>query len=258
MVRHRDDRTNREPILEGVISRLALSHTKAPAIVVDDDADVIRVVEGRGAAVERRVIEAPLRRRRLPDQLREFPPIGLVAHTASRPSHKCYLRAARSRRQGRSPKGRAQREPWRCRAQLDADHVMADATEFGNRNQHRSAVRSVCHLRRVRNRQRTRKRRAEHSPFRCRFATLAPGREQPSGPPSGRDTAQNRGVAHAPAPSVTPAKCVSCAAQDAALCGPPNSQGRDTGDLRQSRPHVVSDQEPLPPARVSYSYVCRP
>ena len=28
-----------------------------------------------------------------------------------RPSHKCYLRAARRRRQGRSPQGRAQREP---------------------------------------------------------------------------------------------------------------------------------------------------
>ena len=33
----------------------------------------------------------------------------------------------------------------------------------------------------------------------------------------GTDKPQNRGVAHAPAPSVTPAKCVSCAAQNAAL-----------------------------------------
>ena len=39
----------------------------------------------------------------------------------------------------------------------------------------------------------------------------AQGREQPSGPASGRQSAPNRGVAHAPAPSVTPAKCVSCA-----------------------------------------------
>ena len=49
------------------------------------------------------------------------------------------------------------------------------------------------------------------------FATPTPGREQPSGPASGRTGPQNRGVAHAPAPSVTPAKCVSCAAQNAAL-----------------------------------------
>ena len=72
-------------------------------------------------------------------------------------------------------------------------------------------------LRCVRNEQRIRKRRADHSPFRRRFATAAPGREQPSGPASGRQSARNRGVAHAPVPPVTPAKCVSCAAQNAAL-----------------------------------------
>ena len=43
------------------------------------------------------------------------------------------------------------------------------------------------------------------------------GREQPSGPASGRQSAPNRGVAHAPAPSVTSPKCVPCAAQNAAL-----------------------------------------
>jgi hypothetical protein len=43
------------------------------------------------------------------------------------------------------------------------------------------------------------------------------GREQPSGPTSGRHEAKNRGVAHAPVLSVTLAKCVSCAAQNAAL-----------------------------------------
>ncbi len=56
-------------------------------------------------------------------------------------------------------------------------------------------------LRRVRNEQRTRKRRADHSPFRWRFATPAQGREQPSGPASGRQSAPNRGVAHAPTDS---------------------------------------------------------
>ena len=47
------------------------------------------------------------------------------------------------------------------------------------------------------------------------------GREQPSAPASGRQSAPNRGVADAPAPSVTSAKCVSCAAQNAALVALP-------------------------------------
>ena len=81
--RHGDDRTGREPILEGVIGRLAFSQTEAPAIVVDDDVDVIRVVEGRGATIERRVIEVPARRRDPPDQLRKIPPIRLVAGAAA-------------------------------------------------------------------------------------------------------------------------------------------------------------------------------
>ena len=80
---HGDDRTGREPILEGVIGWLAFSQTEPPPIVVDDDADVIRVVEGRGAAIERRVIEVPFRRRGLPDQPRKLPPIGLVADAAA-------------------------------------------------------------------------------------------------------------------------------------------------------------------------------
>ena len=43
--RHSDDRTSREPILEGVTGRLAFSQAEAPSVVVDDDADVIRIVE---------------------------------------------------------------------------------------------------------------------------------------------------------------------------------------------------------------------
>jgi hypothetical protein len=54
-------------------------------------------------------------------------------------------------------------------------------------------------------------------PFDGDFATSAPGREQPSGRASGRQWVQNRGVVHAPAPSVTPAKYVSCAAKAPAL-----------------------------------------
>lgn len=48
-------------------------------------------------------------------------------------------------------------------------------------------------------------------------ARLTLGREQPSREPSGSHRAETGGVAHAPAPSVTLAKWVSCAAQNAAL-----------------------------------------
>ena len=85
---------------------------------------------------------------------------------------------------------------------------MADAGE-NRRISVERAARSVRELQRVRNRQRARNRRADHSPFRQRFTTPTLGCGQPSGPASGRQRAQNRGVAHAPAPSVTPAKCVS-------------------------------------------------
>jgi hypothetical protein len=46
------------------------------------------------------------------------------------------------------------------------------------------------------------------------IATLTKGREQPSGPASGRQSTLNGGLL---TPSVTPAKCISCAAQNAAL-----------------------------------------
>src|SRR5918992_2545986 len=80
---HGDDRTGREPILEGVVGWLAFCQTEAPAVVVDDDADVIRVVERRGAAIERRFIEVPLWRCDPPDQPRKLTPIGLVAGAAA-------------------------------------------------------------------------------------------------------------------------------------------------------------------------------
>ena len=43
--RYGDDRSNSKPTLEGVIGRLPLSEAEAPAIVVNDNADVIRIVE---------------------------------------------------------------------------------------------------------------------------------------------------------------------------------------------------------------------
>jgi hypothetical protein len=47
--------------LELVVRRLALGQPQPPAIVVDDDADVIGVVKSGGAGLERSVAEPPLR-----------------------------------------------------------------------------------------------------------------------------------------------------------------------------------------------------
>ena len=58
--RHGDDRTCGEPLFQLVIPRLARRQAEPPAVVVDHDADVIRIVEGRRAALEGRVVEVPL------------------------------------------------------------------------------------------------------------------------------------------------------------------------------------------------------
>src|SRR6185369_4904607 len=58
---------------------LAFGKAKPPSIIVNDDVDMIRIVERRRAAIEGRVVERPLRRGELPDQLRELAPILFVA-----------------------------------------------------------------------------------------------------------------------------------------------------------------------------------
>ena len=60
--RHGDDRTFGKPLFQIVIFRLAFSQTEPPAVIMNHDADMIRVVEGRCGAIERGIIEVPLRR----------------------------------------------------------------------------------------------------------------------------------------------------------------------------------------------------
>jgi hypothetical protein len=59
-----DDRAFGKPFFQIVILRLAFSQAEPPAVVMDHDADMIRVVEGDGTAIERGVIEVPLRGKR--------------------------------------------------------------------------------------------------------------------------------------------------------------------------------------------------
>jgi hypothetical protein len=47
---------------------LTFRQTDSPAVIMDDDGDMVRVIEGCGAALERRIIEAPFRRSKLPDE----------------------------------------------------------------------------------------------------------------------------------------------------------------------------------------------
>ena len=58
---HRDWRECGKPLFQIVILRLAFGKSQAPAIVMDHNADVIRVVEGRRTAIERGVVEGLLR-----------------------------------------------------------------------------------------------------------------------------------------------------------------------------------------------------
>ena len=83
IVGHRDHRPFGEPLLQVSVFRLSLRHPEPPAIVVDHDRDVVGVVEGRRAAVERGLVELPFRRRGSPDQPRELAPVPLVARAAA-------------------------------------------------------------------------------------------------------------------------------------------------------------------------------
>ena len=66
-------RTCRKPLFQIVVFGLALRQTEPPAIVMDDDSDVIGVFEGRRRAIERD----------LPNQLRKVVPVFVVACAAA-------------------------------------------------------------------------------------------------------------------------------------------------------------------------------
>src|SRR5262245_8807104 len=76
---HCDHRTFSKPLFKLVILRLAFGQAQSPAVIVDDDTDMIRVIKGGSAALERRIVEAPFRRCELPDELVEIMPVFFVA-----------------------------------------------------------------------------------------------------------------------------------------------------------------------------------
>src|SRR5271166_1784334 len=81
--RHGYNRALAKSLIQFVIFRLAFRQTKAPAVIVDHDGNVIRIVEGRCAAIERGIIEVPLRRSQLPDELRKIVPVSVITCAAA-------------------------------------------------------------------------------------------------------------------------------------------------------------------------------
>src|SRR5689334_13228019 len=81
--RRRDHGSLRQLVVHVVVPTLAVRQTEPPAIIVDDDRDVIRIIEGRRGAIERRIVECPLRRSELPDELVEIAPVFLISDTSA-------------------------------------------------------------------------------------------------------------------------------------------------------------------------------
>jgi len=61
-------------LFQFVVFRLALGEAEAPTIIMNHDGDVVGIVERRRAAIERGIVEMPLRRGELPDESRESRP----------------------------------------------------------------------------------------------------------------------------------------------------------------------------------------
>ncbi len=78
-----DDRAAGEPLFEIVVLGLAFRQAEPPAVIVYDDGDVVRVVEGRGGPIERRLVELPFGRSELPNELVEIMAVFLVAKLAA-------------------------------------------------------------------------------------------------------------------------------------------------------------------------------
>ena len=79
-----DRRKFRKALFKRGVFRLAFCKAETPAIIVDDDGDVIWIVEGRRASIERGVVEPPLRRCQTPDKFGELAAVFIVPQAAAR------------------------------------------------------------------------------------------------------------------------------------------------------------------------------
>src|SRR5580698_1590283 len=79
---HCDDGPLGEFLFQIVVFPLAVGEVEPPAIIVYHDGHVVRVVEGRRATVEGRVVEVPSGRGLPPDELRKVAPVFVVADSA--------------------------------------------------------------------------------------------------------------------------------------------------------------------------------
>src|SRR5262249_10370867 len=82
--RNSDHWTLRQTPFKVLVLCLTLSQAEAPPVMVNHDLRMIRVVKRRGAALERGLIEVPLRRGESPDELGKFAPVLLVASLTAR------------------------------------------------------------------------------------------------------------------------------------------------------------------------------
>src|SRR5262245_28082980 len=74
-----DLRRTGKPLFQLIVFRFAFGQSEAPAVIVDHDGNVIWVVEGHGAAIERGIVEVPFRRCELPYELGELSAIFVIA-----------------------------------------------------------------------------------------------------------------------------------------------------------------------------------
>src|SRR5258708_25629335 len=72
-----------KPLFQVVILRLPFNQAEPPAVIVNHDFDMIRIVEGRCTAIKRGIIEVPFWRSELPDELREIMPVFLIPFQAA-------------------------------------------------------------------------------------------------------------------------------------------------------------------------------
>ena len=80
---HGDGRKLSELLFEFVILRFAFSQSNPKAIIVNHDGHVIPIIEGSRGAIECGIVEVPLGRGDLPNELRKITALFVIASSAT-------------------------------------------------------------------------------------------------------------------------------------------------------------------------------